>query len=273
LNLRFPSILAYQILSVSSISVIHKTGFSILLFFTLKCLISIIDFIAFFWEEEAKKSIEKKDDQLILFLKSIAKAVTYIVGTLIILKSAFNFDLGAVLAGLSIVGAALALAAKESIENLIASFIIFFDQPFVVDDKVQVNNIIGKIEYIGLRSTTIRTPEHTLVTVPNKQMVDSIVDNMSKRNGRKTEMQLELEPQTPIDKINVLSSRVEGYFMNHPVIMNNFDLYISDLRKNSLVLYIKFHLPETESSEYRKIQQDFILFLKQSTDELNIKTV
>ena len=54
-------------------------------------------------------------------------------------------------------GAALALAAKESIENLIASFIIFFDKPFFTGDTLKVNNVSGTVEKIGLRSTRIRT--------------------------------------------------------------------------------------------------------------------
>jgi MscS family membrane protein len=99
-----------------------------------------------------------------------------------IIKACFNQPLGHLLTGLSIVGAALALSARESLENLIASFIIFFDKPFFSGDTVKVNNITGTVEKIGLRSTRILTTDKTLVTVPNKQMVDSIVDNWSMRN-------------------------------------------------------------------------------------------
>jgi MscS family membrane protein len=78
-------------------------------------------------------------------------------------------------------GAALALAARESLENIIASFIIFFDKPFVTGDNLKIQQVTGTVERIGLRSTRIRTADKTLVSVPNKQMVDSIVDNLSMR--------------------------------------------------------------------------------------------
>ena len=91
---------------------------------------------------------------------------------LVIIRFAFGWNIGSLLTGLSIVGAAIALALKESLENLIASFIIFFDKPFATGDLVKVNAITGTVEKIGLRSTRIRTEQKTFVTVPNKQMVD-----------------------------------------------------------------------------------------------------
>jgi MscS family membrane protein len=92
----------------------------------------------------------------------------------------------------------LELAAKKSLENLITSFIIFFDKPFFTADTVKVNGITGKIEKIGLRSTRIRTIDKTLITVLNKQMVDSIVDNLSMRTKRRAEISLELSTKTTL---------------------------------------------------------------------------
>ncbi len=77
------------------------------------------------------------------------------------------------------------MATRESLENLIASFIIFFDKPFMVGDLVKVQSITGTVEKIGLRSTRIRTDQKTYVTMPNKQMVDSIMDNLSLRAPRR----------------------------------------------------------------------------------------
>ena len=105
--------------------------------------------------------------------------ILVIIGILLVLRFSFNKEIGNLLTGLSLVGAAIALATRESMENLIASFIIFFDKPFITGDLVKVNNLTGNIEKIGLRSTRIRTLEKTYISVPNKQMVDTIVDNMT----------------------------------------------------------------------------------------------
>ena len=94
-----------------------------------------------------------------------------------------NFNISNLITGLSIITAAVALATRESLENLIASFIIFFDKPFTMGDLVKVENITGNVERIGLRSTRIRTDQKTFITVPNKKMVDSILDNLSLRGA------------------------------------------------------------------------------------------
>ena len=134
---------------------------------------------------------------MIVFIRDFLKAIIGIIGILMILDSAFKVNVTSILASLGLAGAALALAAKESIENLIASFVIFFDKPFTAGDVLKVNNISGTVERIGLRSTRIRTDQKTYVTVPNKQMVDSIVDNLSLRTQRKGELRLELSLSTP----------------------------------------------------------------------------
>jgi MscS family membrane protein len=126
----------------------------------------------------------------------------------------------AILTSLGLAGAALALAAKESIENLIASFVIFFDKPFTAGDYLKVNNISGTVEKIGLRSTRIRMDQKTYVTFPNKQMVDSIVDNSTLRTQRKGELRLELSLSTPAKK-------VDGFIVSVRKIMEKMGLTIA----------------------------------------------
>ncbi|MFX4531874.1 mechanosensitive ion channel domain-containing protein, partial [Acinetobacter baumannii] len=91
-----------------------------------------------------------------LFFKDFFKVLIVINGILMIIHFSLHKNIGNLLTGLSIVGAALALATRESLENLIASFIIFFDKPFSAGDLVKVHAFTGVVEKIGLRSTRIR---------------------------------------------------------------------------------------------------------------------
>jgi len=136
--------------------------------------------------------------------------VISIIGILMILNYAFNLNVGSLITGLSIVGAAIALALRESLENLIASFIIFFDKPFTTGDLVKVQQVTGTVEKIGLRSTRIRTEQKTLVSVPNKQMVDSILDNLSLRTQRRGELKLDIGLNTSSTKLEQLIAGIRG---------------------------------------------------------------
>jgi MscS family membrane protein len=115
-----------------------KLTFVILL---IRVCLRTLEFIAIILEEKAKLSKDQTDDQLILFFRDFFKVILYIIGVLLILRYVFNENIGNLVTSLSIVGAAVALSMRESLENIIASFIIFFDKPFTVGDQVKVNNL------------------------------------------------------------------------------------------------------------------------------------
>ena len=164
--------------------------------------------------------------------------ILVIIGGLLFIRFVFNKDVGNLLTGLSIVGAAIALATRESLENLIASFIIFFDKPFVTGDSVKVHNFTGTIEKIGLRSTRIRTVDKTYISVPNKQMVDSIVDNISLRTQRKAELRLELKLSVTTNELKDLLASIKRILGEKIQVQRNA-VYFSETGKNANVITIE----------------------------------
>ena len=175
-KLNFPTAFFFNLYHISTQLIFEKIGITIIVLVFTWLQLRLIDFIALVLESKASLTEDKSDDQLIVFFRDFLKVILGIIGFLLLLKFTFGQNIGNLLTGLSIVGAALALAAKESLENIIASFIIFFDKPFKTGDELTIQSITGNVERIGLRSTKIRTADKTLVSVPNKQMVDSIVD-------------------------------------------------------------------------------------------------
>ena len=207
-GLHFPEALNVKIYRITTRQLIDSLTNGILIIAFIWLCLRLIDFIAMVLEEKANLTADQTDNQLILFFKDFFKAILVIIGILLILRFSFNKDVGNILTGLSIVGAALALATRESLENLIASFIIFFDRPFATGDLVKVNGFTGTIEKIGLRSTRIRTQEKTFITVPNKQMVDTIVDNFSLRSQRKGDIKLEVDLSAGSDRLRKLLKEI-----------------------------------------------------------------
>src|SRR6185295_1989539 len=132
------------------------------------------------------------------------------------------------------------LGAKESLENLIASFIIFFDKPFFAGDTVKVNNITGRVEKIGLRSTRILTGDKTLVTMPNKQMVDSVVDNWSMRTQRRAEIRLDLSVKTPVAKIEDIISETKKLLNRNAGQLVNYSVFLRDISKYGITIIVEY---------------------------------
>lgn len=188
------------------------------------------------------------------------------------MKAVFNQSVGYLLTSLSIVGAALALSAKESLENLIASFIIFFDKPFFVGDTVKVNSVTGSVERIGLRSTRIRTADKTLVTVPNKQMVDSIVDNWSMRSARRAEIRLELSDKTPAEKVNALIDSIKKMLEEKKQSgINNYTSFLFEFNKNGPVVFIEYFTAPNTMTEFNATKQSVNLALMQLVKENGVE--
>ena len=203
-KLRFPGRWDIEIYRYTLKDIFHAVGTTVLIISFIWLLLRVIDFIATILEKKAAVTEHLTDNQLILFFKDFLKVIVGMTGILMILHFAFNMHIGNLFTGLSIVGAAIALSLRESLENLIASFVIFFDKPFSTGDQVKVQNITGTVEKIGLRSTRLRTDQKTFVTVPNKQMVDSILDNLSLRTQRKGELRLEVDLNTSSQKLQEL---------------------------------------------------------------------
>ena len=263
-NLNYPHSLSFTLLNHSINKIFISLGNCTVIIFFIWVIQSFINFVALVLDRNALANKDKRDDQLIVFFRDFVKVFIYIIGILTILKIGLGIDVGAVLTGLSIVGAALALAAKESIENLIASFIIFFDKPFFTGDVVKLNNnfgTLGTVEHIGLRSTRIRTNEDTLVTVPNKQMVDSIVDNWSLRTSRRNEIRVELDFQNPSNLIEDFIASTKKHLDSLTTIKKQ-SVFLTDFSKSNLTITVEYFTENIPMEKFLQLKQEVNIQIK-----------
>ena len=107
--------------------------------------------------------------------------VFVIIGLFLILRT-LGFEITAAIAGLGVGGIAIAFAAQKTLENLFGTVTIVTDKPIRVGDYCQAGTTEGNVESIGLRSTRIRTPDRSLVTIPNGQLATMTVGNISERD-------------------------------------------------------------------------------------------
>jgi MscS family membrane protein len=253
-KLRFPTALEFEVFEVPFKSIIHGVAKTILIVVFIWLLLRIIDFISLVVKEKNRLTGGIKEHQLVVFFRDFLKVIIAIVGFLMVLGMAFGFEVSKLWTGLGIAGAALALSTKESIENLIASFIIFFDKPFMVGDVVKVNNISGTVEIIGLRSTRIRTDQKTYVTVPNKQMVDSIVDNLTLRTYRKAEIRLQFDSSTPAETINAFIEDCRRLLLNNSII-SDATVFLNDISGTAFQINIDYFTSPIPLAEFNENKQ------------------
>jgi MscS family membrane protein len=268
-KLKFPEELNFELYDYSIKRIIRCIGTIILIISFMWLLLRMIDFISFILEQKANLTPDQTDNQLVVFFRDFFKVIVSIIGILMILKFAFHFNIGNMLTGLSIVGAAVALALRESLENLIASFIIFFDRPFTLGDLVKVQNITGNVEKIGLRSTRIRTDQKTYITVPNKQMVDSILDNLSLRTQLKGELRLQVALSTSSSNLENLIVGIKKILLHKEII--SFTVVMNDIAVNAFLINGDYFTGPLTYLDFITVKEEINLQVLKLMEELKIE--
>ncbi len=237
-ELKFPVAWDLNLFKLSLQQLIDSVVKLMFIVLLIRVTLRTLEFIAIILENKARLTKDLSDDQLVLFFRDFFKVILYIIGVLLVLRYVFNENIGNLVTSLSIVGAAIALSTRESLENIIASFIIFFDKPFTIGDLVKVSGFTGTIEKIGLRSTRIRTQEKTFISVPNKQMVDSIVDNISLRSERKIDMDLQLSVTTSAQALADFANHLRD-FLKSENDLNSYLVFVSESGKQYHALHVE----------------------------------
>jgi MscS family membrane protein len=219
----------------------------------------LVDFAGLVMMKKAEKTESKQDDQIVLFLREILKILVIGFSFFVVLGVVFKLDIGAIVAGLGVGGLALALAAKESLENLLASFTIFADKPFVVGDLVQVGSIIGTVEKVGFRSTRIRTLEKSYLTLPNKKMVDAELDNLSLRTFRRSRFNISIVYSTSQEQILNIIKDIQDFIDNHPRTNQEGKVRFVGFEESGLEIMIEYFVDTMDWLVYLDVKQEINL--------------
>lgn len=238
-KLSMPAVLNISFYKASIKDIFDAVVHTVLIYLFIRLCVSFVKYVAIIFEEKANLTANQSDNQLVVFFRDFFKVIIYIIGVMLLLRFTFNYDISKLITGLSLVGAAIALATKESLENLIASFIIFFDKPFTTGDLVKVQGFTGTVEKIGLRSTRIRTDHKTYITVPNKQMVDTILDNISLRTQRRAEIKLEIDLSATAAHLKEIIPSIKNILQQEAI--ETSTVFLSDTGKNAHIISVEYY--------------------------------
>jgi small-conductance mechanosensitive channel len=135
--------------------------------------------LEWYMEEVSSKSNFNITSTVVPMASKIINIVLVLLATMIVLDH-FNVNIGSLIVSLGVGSLAVALAAQETVANMIAGFVILIDVPFRVGDRIRLPSAEeGDVVSIGLRSTRILNYENNLIVVPNNELVKNKVINFS----------------------------------------------------------------------------------------------
>ncbi len=213
--------------------------------------VRIVDIGAELFARRASATESKIDDQVVPMVRRLVKVVIAAVAVLVVIEN-MGVDVAGLVAGLGIGGLAFALAAKDTLENVFGSVVIFLDRPFQVGDWVVIDgNTEGVVEEVGFRTTRVRTPQKSLLSVPNGKVAMARIDNYGLRTVRRFKAVLSLTYDTPRDKLEQFVDRVRTLLRDDPEVwQDSIEVHFHTMAASSLdVLVYTYFDVDTWSAE------------------------
>ncbi len=195
-------------------------------------------------------------------LRLVARVVG-LIGVLVVLfwgGNRLGLPLYGLIAGVSVGGLAIALAAQGTLENFLGSINIFADRPVRIGDLCRYGSEMGTVEEIGLRSSRIRGSDRTVTTVPNSDFSKMQITNFSRRDRMLLKTLLGLRYETTPDQLRHLLTQLRELLVAHPRIIED-PLRVRFVGFGDFSLNVEIHafVRTTDANEFLGIQEDVFL--------------
>jgi MscS family membrane protein len=211
------------------------------------------------------------DSQLIRLGMRLA-GIAIAIGFLIQGAYELGFPAYSVLAGLGVGGLAVALAARDSLANLLGSMLIMLEKPFRVGHVIRVSGSEGTVEDVGFRSTRIRTLDNTLISIPNNAVVNATVENLSLRVMRRQRFFVQITYDTSREKVERLAAGIKQLIADHPLTnKTNSHVRFNNFSESSLDILVLFYLNVADYAAELKEREEMLLQVMDLVKEVGVE--
>lgn len=208
---------------------------------------------SFIRREENSEAKEKQAGGLI----AIANVIIWILGFVFLVDN-LGYNVTTLIAGLGVGGIAIALAAQAVLGDLFSYFVIYFDRPFEIGDFVVVGSDNGVIEYIGIKTTRIRTLSGEELVCSNTDLTNSRLQNFKRMQKRRIVFGLGVTYQTSHQQVSEIPALVKGILTSKPKLQ--FDrAHFSGYGDFSLNFEFVYYVLDPDYNTYMDLQQEVYL--------------
>ncbi|EKE02654.1 MAG: MscS mechanosensitive ion channel [uncultured bacterium] len=254
------------------------TETSVALIFAWLCF-KLVDVFDQFLVDHLQQNNKNKETILMhffpLFKRSLKVAIGFIA--LIIIVQSRGYSVTSLITGFGITGLAVGFAARESIANIFGSFSVVVDQAYKVGDWIMVdktisgNNAEGIVEDISLRSTKIRAFDNTLIIIPNNEMANATIKNVSRHKKRRIFEYIDITYNTPPEKVEQAIEICRQVVRNHPEMEEYQQIHLNQLGSHSLKILFYVFTKTTDWGEYLRIRQELFLCIMKEFHKLGVE--
>lgn len=190
-------------------------------------------------------------------LMIIINSVIWMLGLVFLLDN-LGYNVTTILTGVGVGGIAIALAAQNIVGDLFNYFVIFFDKPFEVGDSITVDDKNGTIEYIGLKTTRMRSLTGEQIIISNSDLTKSRVHNFKRQETRRIAFSLNVRYQTPTEKLKKIPTLIKNIIETEP--NTRFDrAHFAKFTEYGLTFEVVYFVMVPDYMKYMDVQQEINL--------------
>ena len=233
-------------------------------------LLRVLKAVRYLLQDVAAKTENVYDDLLVSLIYPVLKCIIWVVAVLFIAENTFNFQVTSLLAGAGVAAMAIAFAAQNTIANVFGALALISDRPFGIGDMISFNGKRGSVVSIGLRSTTLRTLDGTVWSVPNKEVAEASIENISRRPNIKWAFNIDLVYGTAPEQISRAKEIVIEILLASPLTdpeKNAPAVWFSEYAESSLRLSVINWFQTTSWADFCQEREEIQLKILQRLEE------
>jgi len=250
--------------SQSFIDNVNKSLITILIFWLIHQFIQPVIYLLGGLEKLLTK-------ELIGWIVKALKILIFILGAAAVLEL-WGIKIGPIIAGLGLVGVAVALGAQDLFKNLISGILVLVEKRFKVDDWIIVEGIIeGIVERIGFRSTVVRKFDKSLAIIPNFQFAENAVINVSATTNWIISWVITLQYNTTVEQLKKIRDEIEKYVTSNKDYKTSLGhaVRVDKFSDSSIDMYIRCFTVTDDWDEWLKVKERLAIEIKQIIENNN----
>lgn len=226
----------------------------------------VVDLVTERWRSRLDPRMQAVSYSVLPLGRQVLKLSFFLIAILSVL-SVWGYNTTTILAGLGVGGLAVALAAQKTIENLFGGISVIGDRPVLVGDVCRFGDRVGTVMHIGLRSTRIRTPDRTIISVPNAQFSSMELENISGRDKIWFHPTLNLRRDTKSEQLLEVLSSFRKILADQPKVeTGKLPVRFIGVGPYSLDVEVVAYVNTSDYDEFLALQQELLLKLLQAVE-------
>jgi MscS family membrane protein len=250
--------------SQAFIANVNKTLITILIFWLMHQFIQPVSYLLGGLEEILSR-------ELIGWIIKALKILIFILGAAAVLEL-WGIKIGPIIAGLGLLGVAVALGAQDLFKNLISGILVLVEKRFKIGEWIIVENVIeGIVENIGFRSTAVRKFDKSLAIIPNFQFAENAVINVSATTNWIISWVITLQYSTTVEQLKKIRDEIEKYTTTHKDFKTSlgYAVRVDKFSDSSIDMYIRCFTATDDWDEWLAVKERLAIEIKQIVEKNN----